>query len=461
MTSPPMSPSASRTGTLPTLRNGIVLFILLLSLLSSAITLVREWGSGTREQALMGSLPALRALLFQKGTQLHLYDTSLPASIVRSAQVSERTMTPRLLSPRAVLVGSDNAVRVRDMASSYSYDPLAADKKSPLVSLSRNTNFTYFLSDQSGRTHVHIDFAGCGEIADIPLPAEESWYDAKKVFGALNLPMQQKMLLSPAETSLALVKHDTFPRIALVQLIERRASELTVPSFDPEQLHFSPFFIDEETLLFSVLDSKHWATVRYHLLTGTYEILSENFTDHAYHSLTGNIILQQSFLAGETNIPFGSVGLLEQRKSISVRSIETIPGPRENNAAIFSLLFQKPKESILRFKPDLTTQSFNAIPESDLRESLRAFWRDYQLKMTQAVGVFRLLELNADDTLRQIKTIPFEIQPPATFVQYVRDAEPLLNALELPATLVGEYRKRSADAAKAGEEYLLVDDLSY
>ncbi|MDD5740099.1 MAG: hypothetical protein PHO20_05025 [Candidatus Peribacteraceae bacterium] len=410
----------------------------------------------------MNLFPSLRVLLFQKGTQLDLYDPY--ESSVHSAQKLEQgnalLMAPRLLSTRAILITGETSTRVHDMRSSYNYSPLATDQKSLLLHLSRNTNFTYSIPD-GDHAHLHIDFTACGEIATIPLPAEESWYDASKLFDALNLPMQRKMMLSPAETSLALVHHDTFPRIALIQLIGRHATALSVPSFDPEQLHFSPFFIDDQTLLFSVLDSNHWGTVRYRLSTGTYEILSQNFTDHAYYSLSGDVILQQSFFDETINVPFGSVALLEQIRGIPVQEIASLTGQKENHSELFSLLFQKPEESSLHFKSNLTTQSFNAIVESELREPLRDFWRDYQLKLAQAVGVFHLLNLDPDGTLTQIETIPFEIHPPATFAQYVEDAEPLLRALDLPTSLIEEYHKRRRDAKDKGEEYLLVDDLSY
>jgi len=397
--------------------------------------------------------------------RLDLYDLSAQGGLVRSIQESYQendfSITSRLLSTRAILTSGRTLTRVRDAGSSYAYNPFTADQKSLLLHLSRNTNFTYYIPDGQDRTHLFIDLASCGEIAKIPLPAEESWYDASKLFGTLNLPMQRKMMLSPAETSLALVHHDTFPRIALIQLIGRHATALSVPSFDPEQLHFSPFFIDDQTLLFSVLDSNHWGTVRYHLSTGTYEILSQNFTDHAYSSLSGDVILQQSFFDETINVPFGSVALLEQIRGIPVQEIASLTGQKENRSELFSLLFQKPEESSLHFKPNLTTQSFNAIAESELREPLRDFWRDYQLKLAQAVGVFHLLNLDPDGTLTQIETIPFEIHPPATFAQYVEDAEPLLRALDLPTSLIEEYRKRRRDAKDKGEEYLLVDDLSY
>lgn len=461
MTAPAPSPAKSFLSRLRIL----ILIPLLLSLVYSITVLIREWTPPERERMLSGTVPVLHALLFQQGTKLDLFDTYTGNGLVRSAagaltSSEELNFPPRILSTKVALLSESRHARVRAMTSTYSYDPLEG-QESPLILLARNMNYTFALMDEQSPPHLRIDFAGCGTLADIPLSEHPDWYKPVTLFQIMGLLQQRMMRLSPAETSLAIVHHAHVPHIMLVDVIGRNVIPLSVPSFDPEQLHFSPFFINEETLLFSVLDGKHWGTVRYHLSTGTYEVLSENFTDHAYHSLTGKVILQQSFFDSGTNIPFGSTGLLGQRQNIPLRVIENLTGPRENNHAIFSLLFENPEESSLHFKTDLTSQSFNAIAESTLREPLRTLWREKQLKLTRSVGVFRLLNLEPDDTLTPVETIPFEIHPPAISAQYVKDTEPLLRALEVPATLIEEYRKRSADAAKTGEEYMLVDDLSY
>lgn len=445
----------------PIWRTKILLSVLLFMLLYSVFVLVQEWGFETNKKTLMSHLPTLRALLFENGNRLDLYDSH--AVLIRSAQENalENAIVPRLLSTRAVLSGDRTSPHVRDLASPYSYSPVATDQQNALLHLSRATNFTYSIPEDADGRQLQITFAACGQIASIPLPMKERWYDAPILLRTFGLPMQQKMALSPAETSLALMNHSNFPRIVLVRLIDRRSLALSVPSFDPEQLHFSPFFIEDQTLLFSVLDRNHWGTARYHLQTGMYEMVSEHFTDQAYHSLSGETILRQSFFDETVNVPFGSVTLLEQIRGIPAREIEGLTGPKENNPAVFSLLFQDPKASSLHYKTNLTTQSFNAIAESDLREHLRTFWLARQLRLSHAVGVFRLLRLNADDSLSDIDTIPFESRPAATFTQFVEDAEPLLRALALPSTLIEEYRKRSAAAKDKGEEYRLVDDLSY
>jgi len=444
----------------------MVIYLSITATMAHAITIFAgQWNRSLSDSVAITTGPQLQALLFLKGTSADHFTTQNVSQAVRTTRVvgatAEMPTKIRLLSTQAIITDSQNDVLVRDTRSSYAYHPIPENSGASLVFLSRDTNFTYSITGSKEHERFHIHFANCGETADIPLPDTEPWYDAKRVFGASHVPMQQIMLASPAETTLALVRHESFPRITLVQLMQQNATTLSIPMFGPEQLHFSPFFIDDETILFSVIDGMHWGTVRYHLLTGTYEILSDQFTDHAYHSYTGKTILQQSFFNDSINIPFGSIALLEKYQSIPAREIEALIGPKETREHIFNLLFQNPKAARLRFKTDLTTQSFNAIAESDLREMLRTYWLEKQLNLMQSVGAFHLLTVEPDGALAPLSTIPFSISPPATFVQYVEDTEPLLRALELPSTLIEEFRKRRSEAIAAGDFYILVDDLSY
>lgn len=448
----------------PMWRLAIVLCILGASFVYAVAILIVQWTPPVDSPSPLNGKVPLEALLFEQGAQLDLYSVETRQGIVRRANVlqagSEHHSSPRLLSTRAILVDTGSGARVRDISSNYEYNPLP-EEPSSLRLLNRNTRAIFSVDHTAENPHVTYSVSDCGTIAEIPLPKPKTWYAPQRLFPTLGIPEQRKMILSPAETSLVILDHSADPRLALVNLVDRTMQELSAPGFDAGQIHFSPFYIDEETLLFSVLDRNHWGTMRYHIPTGTYEMLSPNFTDHAYHSLSGEIILQQSFYDETINVPFGSVALFDQKRGVPVQMIESLIGPKENHAELFSLLFQQPEKSSLHFKTDLTTQSFNAIAESDLREPLRTFWRDYQLKLSHAVGVFHLLKLNPDDSLTTIETIPFEIRPPATSPSYGENAEPLLRALELPLSLIEEYRKRSTDATSGGDFYTLVDDLSY
>ncbi|HBH19646.1 MAG TPA: hypothetical protein DDX11_01585 [Candidatus Peribacter riflensis] len=462
---PVTTPPASGMLVPPTWRNRLVLLPLLCAFALAVYVFTQEWRPQNRVRVFSDITPTLQALLFRQGTRLDLYDVSSPKTIRTATpfeDAQEIARPARLLSPKAVLIASEQHARVRDMASAYAYDPLAGSG-SPLVLLSRNTNFTFSLSDESRNPRVRIAFSGCGDIADIPLSAAADWYEPAPLFEALGVPQQRRMVLSPAETTLAVIDHAALPRISVVHLTQRTAMTLAVPSFDPEQVHFSPFFVNDQILLFSVLDRSHWGTVLYRLSDGTYEMLSPTFTDAAYHSATGKAILMQSFFDNDRNIPFGSTVLLGQERSIPVADLEEIIGPRDSQTAllILGLLFQDLEATSLQFKRDLTIRSFNVIENSQMREALRSLWDEHRLKLSNAVGTFQILRLEPDNTLTKLDTVSFTVQPPATVATFTQNIEPLLRSLEVSDTFIQEYRKRNEDTMKRGEEYLLVDELSF
>lgn len=464
MTPDGVPPTAQTVQPLLLFRKTLVLGALVLALTFSLLFLVRDWSAGAEKPIQARSSPVLRALLFQRGRRLDLFDMTGREVVVRSKvveSVEQIADAPHLISARAALMPTAGQARVVDLSSSYVYDALATGSQSTLLTLSRNANFTYSLTMDAGMPRLMIDFARCGNVAAVALPVAEPWYHGPSVFAPLSLPMQHAMLLSPAETSLTIIRHETFPRITLVHLIERKALALSVPSFDPDQLQFSPFFIDDQTLLFSVYDTHHWGTVTYHIPSGTYSVISENFTDRAYRSLTGDVLLAQSLYDDTLNIPFGSITLLERRRGILAQDMEALIGSRNLHRETFSLLFRDPDADRLQFKESLTTNSFNEIPDGSLRERLRTYWRDTELNLAHAVGSLQLSALRTDGSMEPVATLPFEITPPATHFRFLENAESLLRALGLPSKAIEEYRKRGADAEKAGQEYLLVDDLSY
>ncbi|OIO55555.1 hypothetical protein AUJ46_01135 [Candidatus Peregrinibacteria bacterium CG1_02_54_53] len=448
-----------------TWKHVIVCVVLLCAFAYSTFVLISSLMQPVNDPNEIRAKVTLQALLFRKGTDQDVYAThTFRTGLVYSRKIlqssNEYSTELRLVSPRATLIGSGNQAHVQDMGSPYNYKLLTDEENSPLVYLSRDTNFVYFLTDEEDHPHLHVRYSECGEIENISLPAREEWYSPEQLFERLGIPMQHTIVLSPTEMSLALLSHNTLSRITLIDTLSWDSRTLSAPSFDSEQLHFSPFFIDNQTLLFSVLDRNHWGTVRYHLRTGAYEILSSNFTDHAYHTLSGKIILQQSFFNGETNIPFGSIALLKQKQGFPVQTIEAMTGPREQNTRIFAFLFEDPDAAFLHFRRVIKVESFNAIEQTGIREALRSFWYENQLHPMQS-GDFHLLQLNPDSTLTPIETIPFEIRPPAISAQYRENVEPLLRVLELSAPLIEKYRERKEIAEQNGEQYLLLDDLSY
>jgi len=301
----------------------------------------------------------------------------------------------------------------------------------------------------------------CGRLADIPLPETDQWYVHAQLFSSLGIQEQRLMRLSPAESSLAVIDHTIGPHLTLINLFQHTNHALMVPGFAPEQVHFSPLFIDEETLLFSVLDLDHWGTVIYHINSKTFEPLTEAFTDQAYHSATGKIILVQSFYDEKRNIPFGSTRLLESTHAFPLRQIETILAEIDHAQAtgILSQFFENSVNGRLRFRSRLENNSFNDIRDPSIREQLRTLWSDGRLQIASTTGTFHILDAAPAETQTLIDRIPFEVHDPDTSASFTEDVEPLLRALELPKPLIEQYRKRSADAKAKKESYRLIDAL--
>lgn len=456
------SPSGAADTSCRTWQRTLVLCTLGAAFAYSIAILAQQWKPPTKPPNSASDRVTLEVLLFRSGSRLDLYSTESAEGMLRSADVlvtqAELDAPVRLLSMRTVLIDAPSGARVRDVGSRYSYDP-APGSSGALLALNRSTRSLFTVARSAESSHLVHSAVGCGVIADIPLPARRTWYAPRQLFAALGIELQRAMTLSPAETSLFIVDHASAPRIAFVRLVERTAQELDVPGFAEEQVHFSPLYIDEETLLFSVLDRTHWGTVLYRINAGTYETLSEAFTDRAYRGATGKIILVQSFYDDATNIPFGSALLLAEKRLLPLRQIETILAPVDHARAlqIRSLLFYEPQGTRVRFRDNLSASSFNEIEQPDVREQLRALWSTHRATAAGATGVFHLLAMPPQGPPVLLDRVPFSVPASQTAVSFTEDSEPLLRALELPKSLIEQYRTRNAAAKENGESYRLVD----
>lgn len=438
-------------------RRTVVLMPLILAFLYSLGVLLTQW-QATEKIKTPSTGAALTALLFRQDTRWHLYDLAGTTGYIRGVNLPE-TASPalgvRLISNSALLLSTESGARVRDTASSYTYDPLP-NERSTLSLVSRQTNFVFSIPpDRPARLHITLE--GCGRLAEVLLPDQAGHVAPMSLLASLGLPGEERMFLSPAELSLAILDHRSASRIALVDLLQQRSRELSAPSFAKDQVHFSPLFLDEETLLFSVLDSTHWGTVLYHSREDRYEQISEAFTDRAYLSTSGKLVLVQSAYEGGTlNIPFGSRVLLSRKHTVPARLIETIIGPGEEAQAIRALLFEEPSASALRFRSDLNNTSFNQIEDPQAREGLRTLWHEQNVEVAATTGTFEILT-GTPGALTHTATVPFSLGTDRTFITFDEQVEPLLEALELPGNLIEEYHKRNSEAKKNFGTYRLVD----
>jgi len=445
-------------------REILALCMLIAAFSTSIAILIAQWNPLEGPAPHAQGKSSLEAVLFLRGNKLEAYSTETTRGALRAINLPSDLLSPevfpRLLSPSSVALSVGSRTLVHDMSSGYYYEPSPESRKA-LVHTNRSTSMVYALKTDGTAPHLTVTSASCGLLADLPLPTTDSWYADEQLFVSLGIEQQRLIRLSPAETALALIDHTVGPRLTIIDLFQHTIQAPLVPGFSPEQVHFSPFFIDEETLLFSVLDLDHWGTVIYHINTKTFEPLTEAFTDQAYRSLTGQIILVQSFYDEKNNIPFGSTRLLESTHTFPLRQIETILAEIDHAQAtnILSQFFENSLNERLRFKSRLDNSSFNEIENTEIREQLRTLWSDERSQIASTTGIFHILSAPPEGVPTLVERIPFEVHAPKTSAEFTEDIEPLLRVLELPKTLMEQYRKRSADAKAKGESYRLIDAL--
>jgi hypothetical protein len=229
-------------------------------------------------------------------------------------------------------------------------------------------------------------------------------HDVEKSLEDINVPPQRALALSPLQNTLAFLDHTSSARMTLVNLITREITSLRVPDFGGGQLHFSPSFYDENTLLFSAIEGNQWGTVLYDIPHKRYQLFSKNFTDRVLHSASGGqILLQQSFYGGgAVNIPFGSLALRNQDKA------------------------------------------FLALPTTEQGQS----------------GIVRIFKTSLDGQRTEVGTQTFQANPVKGYFEYTEEVGPLLTALDLPSSLIREYERRRKEVEARGDSYVLVDAFS-
>lgn len=451
-TAPP--PASRARQTFRFLREVCVYCTLIAAFSLSLSILVEQWDPPTEVGTPPRAGAALEAILLRRGDTLEAYGTESARGSIRAIELPpefRNTATPvRLLSARAVALETQEQTLVRDMGSPYAYAPLPGSAPA-LVHTNRGTSTVYALRREGTSARLAVISPACGPLAAVPLPESDSWYAPSLLFDALGIRMQRLMRLSPAETALAVLDHTAGPRLTVIDLMQRTARPLRVPGFAREQLHFSPLFIDEDTLIFSVLDRTRAVTVRYHRSADTYAILSDAFTDRPIPAADGTLLLLQSYYGDRRNTPFGSLTLLAQTFSLPLRQIEAIVSilPAEERRLLQHSLFQSATGASLAFKTALSDENFNAIQDPDVREQLRSLWLEQRARIAASAGAYRILRVERDGAQEQVATLPFAHAEGRTVIAEEQDVERLMTFLRLPQPLMAEYRRRSAGGVRA------------
>ncbi|MEI8230260.1 MAG: hypothetical protein WCG83_03905 [Candidatus Peregrinibacteria bacterium] len=337
---------------------------------------------------------------------------------------------------------------------------IPSSKDALLTSITRSDHYELSTNVQKGELVLRIRHVPCDLTTTVPLGV--SITHARPPAPNDPLPLQQRILrISPFETSAVILDSALSPHITIVNLFTHTTVTIAVPAFSPQQRHFSPTFLDEDTLLFSVLDGDRTGTVIYRIPENRASVLSDTFTDRAFVSMTGDIVLLQSFYdTGTMNVPFGSLAFYTTKHTDGVDSsrLEPVIGQGARAQDLRSQFFIDPNAAQLYFKDTLSETDFQSIRNEDMRTFLFALWRDQHFMNGVPQGQQRILK-GPLDNLQIVGSIPFVVDAGKATFQWKTGISPLLQALDVPQKLITEYERRSLKFAEKGQTYELIDAL--
>ncbi len=331
---------------------------------------------------------------------------------------------------------------------------LVRDTSALLVTQKKDASRLFFTANETGSYILKINFPACNLTSNVTLMETPLNYLETR-FAALNLPIQREIRLAPSEATLAVLDHEAFMRIALVDVLLKESHFLSAPFFGEKQMHFSPRYWDDETLVFSVADEDKWGTVLYHIFEDRYELLSEHFSDASYLSTEGELVLvQSSYGSGAVNVPFGSLALLERNKRILTKDIEAFAGAN----AKWLELFEDPTAHFLSFRKDLTADDFTRIADAGIRSRLLAVWQDFRLQTGEIPrGTVRIFRMIKNKQPQAVGSAAFTVQLSRGHHLYRENLFPLLVALRIPRDLIFDYEIRRLQAEAKHLPYVLLD----
>lgn len=400
--------------------------------------------------------PRLQSILMKKRGAYDLYQLAGKGKMVTVTTGTGVALSSVQITGTNTLLGSTNSGALVFTSQGKKGTPLPVTGH--LFTVSENGSLIFATKTALGSYRLTQQTRSCNETIDIPITAQIPGYAAGPMLSSRDLPVQRAMRLSPFETQLSIVDHAFFPQIALVNLLERKARLLSAPGFGALQIHFSPIFLDDGRLLFGVVDGNKWATVMYDIRKNTYETYSVNFSDHAYLSMTGKVVLVQSFYgSGSLNIPFGSLALHAQKNGIKRSVVDTLIGTKKRAERIRTLLFEDPKAQSLRFKKSIVAGDFWKVGIRAMRTGLQKLWNEQKSPTIVPNGTQQILRGTNGKDLKVIKTVPMTADPLTRSFPEGFKPGPLLEVLEIPLPLVGDIERNRTNAEKIGATYELID----
>lgn len=293
-----------------------------------------------------------------------------------------------------VVVQEDDDVRLYRASENQLYDLSANDREHALGTVALTPPRTTLGAIIGDEYVIDMRFLTCNRVQKFILGPIDG--TAADQVASRGLPIERDLLHSPLLNYIALADHIAFRRLHIFNVANGTTEEVVVPDFDENQTHHTATFLDNNTLAFNVVDDQRTATVLYDIPSHTSRVLSEAFSDRILADPAGNVVLVQTMFPGDHNVPYGSMAFA-----------------RERHIPVTMTSHQDGTHVLLRL----------SLTGAELEREEHAFSQI------------------ADEG----------------FVPYDRDVRPLLEMAGIPRYTIEQIERRTAQLARQGIEYRLLD----
>ncbi len=360
----------------------------------------------------------------------------------RQALTDGENLRFEVLGAHTLIATDSSYARIYDTDDRKTYDLLR--KENMEVASFTNRKDLLYTTGSNGFS-LHYLFANCVEPETFSLAGTD--VPAAGILKESNFPIQKQIILSPAQTYAVILDHDFQSRIRIISLISHEITEIFVPGFAQEQIHFSPSFVGEDNVAFSIYDGEQEATILYSMKDRTSSTLSADFSDAIYVSRSGQITLAQSFYRLSGNVPFGSLKLLQGRAMIPRTDIESI---FREDKALWRRIFKNPNDDRLSFHDDARMR-FKLIDDPEKRRDIMLYWSElYDPFVPKQIDQHIIVLENL--VPMHVFSMNYTVNAETPYLRWNHDISPLLETLGFPTSVIQEYRYKRAQ--NGGEYYL-------
>ncbi|MFA5996708.1 MAG: hypothetical protein WC790_03245, partial [Candidatus Paceibacterota bacterium] len=384
-----------------------------------------------------------------------LYFKESPDSVVHSVMLSGALLGSSEWQKTISFANAESIVFVND-STAFLYDVSRGDigilvsRKNMQLALSDQYQLRVLFTTKDGDTsNLHIRYPGCSTEHVIRL--NEGTQDMTKYLHEHGLPIQRQMQFSPSQDRVLLIDHSAQSTLTLVDLLSLKKDNLFVPFLGVGQIHYSPIFLDDEHLAFSVIDGHKWMTLSYNISSRTYKILSQNFSDDIFVSSTGKIILVQSFFARAlNNVPFGSRVFAQGSPCLPSKEVDGLLG---NDRSWMSVLEEV--NSMYCYTKSVNRDVINNLPNELLRRRLLSVWEE-QTNLDIAIEAITAIvqEVQEGQQYEVVERSSFHLLDGMAYNRFIQDVSPLLRILEVPREVISAYSQLLRYAKQNSEELL-------